>query len=151
MTRTLVSFEAPASLFPADPAESGDPAGKEIADLIAAALHREGIEYQGPDERGGWAWDLRATSEHASIECIIGLVDDAPIQWLIATSVRPQRRFKKRAREETEAAAASLRDAWIKSIDDVCGGPQGWTSVRWYHQTDFDRDHGETWSPTPFN
>jgi hypothetical protein len=151
MRRTRVSFEAPGQTFPVDRNESDDPPGREIAELVSASLRSNGIEHQGPEERGGWAWDLHASSEHASVECIVGLVDDSPIQWLIVTDINPRGRFRRRARDETEAAAASLGDAWVRSIEEVCSGPHGWTNVRWYYKEDFDRDYGKTWSPAPFD
>jgi hypothetical protein len=145
-----VSFEAPEQAFPVDRDESDDPPGRQIADLVSTALHRNGIEHEGPEERGGWAWDLHASSEHASVECIVGLVDDAPIQWLIVTTVRSKGRLRRRARDETEVAAGALRDTWIRAVNEVCSGP-GVTSVRWYYQSDYDSDYGETWSSTPFD
>lgn len=150
MTRTLVSFEAAETLIPPDRSETDEPPGRVLALLVSGALRRHDIEHEGANERGGWAWDLLAGADHASIECIVGLVDDAPRQWLIVTTIRPRRRLRKRARYETEAAAGLMRDSWIRALADFCDGTDGLTSVRWYDQETFDRDHGETWAATPF-
>jgi len=150
VTRTVVSFEAPEESFPTNRGDNDAPPGREIAALVSKALSRSGIAHEGPLDRGGWAWDVAASSEHATIESTVGFVDDAPIQWLIVTTSRPRRRFGKRARVETEEAAASMLDLWIRSILEVTSGPHGLTTVRWYDQKDFDYDHGDTWAPTPF-
>lgn len=150
MPRTVVSFEAPEESFPTSRGGDDAPPGHEIAALLSEALSRNGIEHEGPIDRGGWAWDVTGLSEHASVESTIGLVDDAPIQWLIVTTFRARRRFGKRARVETEEAAASVLNLWIRSILEVTDSSHGIATVRWYDQKDFDADHGDIWAPTPF-
>ena len=150
MTRTIVTFEAPQTTFPVAPGTEGEPAGREVAQFVSSALREAGVPHRGPEDRGGWAWQLVSDGEHGSVECIVGLVDDAPRQWQIVTDVRARRRLLRSSRAEAEAASARARDQVIAAVNDAIGSRPGITSVRWYDQDDFDRDHGETWSASPF-
>ena len=134
--RSFVSFEAD---FPRD----GEPPGEELARFVSDALRAAGVTHDAPHEREGWAWDIHSDR----VDCIIGLVDDGPREWLITNhgELPLLRRVSRTAREEQEEA---LR-RWCEAIDAALKADGRFRTIRWYDAAAFDRDHGDTWGDEP--
>ena len=143
--RTFVSFEADDAAFPPDPDEP--PAGRELAHWVSETLARAGLEHDGPEEREGWAWELRTPRAKVRVFTIVGLTDDPPVQWQIHTygEVSLLSRLSSAAAEERQQA---LR-AWCGAIDAALKGDERFREIRWYDQETFRRDHGQSWDASP--
>lgn len=137
--RTFVSFMAD---FPTD----SQPPGRELADFIALALDSAAEQHHAVTEREGWAWELAADRGKATIESIVGLVDDPPVQWLITTHghLGTLARFSRSARNERDAAL--LR--WCQAVHTAISADDRFSEVRWYSPSDFDRSP-DKWATTP--
>jgi hypothetical protein len=139
--RTHVSFKAD---FPID----GQPAGRELADFISSALHSAEIEHTGPEEREGWAWDIRSRAGKVQVECIVGFVDDDPRQWLITTSGHLPLLAKLFGGRGEQVREAALRP-FCEAIDRAVKSDTRFSTIRWYTKKDFDTDYGDTWGVAP--
>jgi hypothetical protein len=138
--RTFVSFKA---AFPTD----GQPAGKELADFIAAALADAGIVYTGPVNREDWAWEIHSQVGEIDLEMIVGYVDDDPRDWLITQTAHLPilARLFGGSLEKRTAALRPLCNA----IDSAIKSDSRFSEIRWYLQRDFEKDHGDTWADSP--
>lgn len=138
--RTFVSFEATAP-------KDGQPPGRELAEALAGALRAEGQDVRGPDEYEGWAWTMGRKFEGGGIFSLVGLTDDPPREWQVhsyAQRTRP-RLF---GGPKVERLDDEMR-GWCRSIDDALRSIDDVRSIRWYEQSRFEVDHGETWFDSP--
>ena len=144
--RTFVSFEVDELAFPA----GGEriPPGRELAEFVSHALRRAGVNHDGPVERESWAWELRAIDGDVRVECIVGLTDDPPMQWHIHTYgyVPALRRWFSR---DASTHRERVLTRWCEAIHDSLMRDGRIRNIRWYDQTSFERDHGETWAERP--
>jgi hypothetical protein len=138
--RTFVSFEAD---FPT----GGTPAGRELAEFIAQALRSSGQAVGGPTNREDWAWDIHSESCKPPINSIVGYSDDGPRQWQIHTYIR--RPFFHRLFRGKNASHDEQLFAYCSTIHKVIMTDDRFRSIRWYEQTVFDKDHGDTWGDAP--
>ena len=138
--RTLVSFESSAP-------KDGEPPGRELAISLVRALTAAGLEVHGPDEHEGWAWALGRTFAGGGIFSLVGLTDDAPMEWQVHSYAR-RNRPKLLGGIKSERLEQELR-TWCEALHAVLRNEPSVRSIRWYDQETFDRDHGGTWFETP--
>jgi hypothetical protein len=138
--RSFVSFEAD---FPTD----GQPAGRELATFLAAALSGAGLPFSEPVEREGWAWDLLARMDSSNIEAIVAFTDDGPLQWQVHIYARVglARRLFRRNRDFNIEALGQV----ARALHTVISSDPRFRSIRWYDPDVFDKDYGATWTPEP--
>lgn len=147
--RTYVGFVAN---FPSDRGQDDSPAGKELADFVAAELKRAGIDLRGPDEREGWAWDITANVNGTLIDTIVGLVDDMeskpPRQWLITNESGLSfwnRMFG--SRQLLDQRERSLRQ-YCETLHHTLTSDPRFSHILWYSKETFDKP-GDEAGPSP--
>jgi hypothetical protein len=138
--RTFVSFEASAP-------KDGDPAGGELAGAVAAALRERGLEVSGPQEHESWAWAFGSSFDGGDIFSLLALTDDPPLEWQVHSYAR-RGRPRLLGGAKTDVLEARITE-WVKSVDAALRALDGVRSIRWYDQSTFDADHGETWFEAP--
>ena len=142
--RTFVAFVA---TFPTDRGEDDSPAGKELADFVAAKLRNAGVDVHGPEEREGWAWDITANVNGTPIDTIVGFVDDmdsaSPRQWLITNDSRMglwSRMFGSRDRWNKRESA--LR-RYCETLHATLTSDPRFSHILWYDNETFDKPRDE--------
>lgn len=138
--KTYVGFVAD---FPSNRAdEDASPPGRELADWVATRLKSAGLDVNGPEERGGWAWELSSQVDDTAIETIVGLVDDMegtpPRQWLITNDSHPpllQRWFGTRASRENRER--SMRK-FCEALHRLLTSDPRFSHVHWHAKETFD-------------
>jgi hypothetical protein len=140
--RTFVSFEAAAS-------KEGEPPGRELAQAVAAALSRHGVDVHGPDEHEGWAWALETSFDGGDIFCLLGLTDDPPMEWQLH-SYAQRSRSRLLGGAKVEQLDAQMTN-WLLALAAALREIDGVRSIRWYDEAIFNGDHGATWFESPLD
>ena len=148
MMRTHVTFQAD---FPKDtgPAE---PAGRELAQYLAARLGAAGFVAGVPEVHEGYAFTFECRREKHSFVVFVGLVDDGVQEWLVFAEPHVglvARSLRKLGLGSSTTTETPQLHALCTALHQCFSDDQRFHSVRWYTTEGWDTDPDTNWTRAP--
>lgn len=124
---------------------------RAMAERVVAWLRSRARTCEGPYDYDGRLFEVLATGDGVDVEAIVGYAGDGDIQWMV--NLYPSQPVWRRLFGRTAATrrAEAFLEGCAAAIHEGLSADGSISMVRWYRPEEFDRDHGRTWSPSPWD
>ena len=131
MLRSFVTFFAELPL-------SSQPLGRELAEYLADALRRAGLQVSDPERRENWAWTIRSEQTLREVEIVAGKAHGAMNAWLVTLDAHVSLAFGLVGGEDADEVRDETLRPYCLALDRALKADARFHQVRWYTQEEFD-------------
>ena len=145
--RTHVTFQTDFSKEAA-PAE---PAGRDLAEYLAAHLSTAGFAVGEPAVHEGYAYTFACRQAKHTCTVFVGLVDDGVQEWLVYAepSIGQVTQWLRKVKLLPARSSSPLLNALCAAIHECLRANPRFRSVRWYTTEGWDTNPDGDWARAP--